>query len=219
MIWYLDNGNINDPHTLFVLVDMSNSLAFSRLAEQGYDPTQIMALEDECIIVNESDNIIGKSSKFECHNRDGIDKGMIHRAFSVFLFNEKNELLLQKRSTKKITFPGLFTNTCCSHPLFSDLESCGIDGVKRAAKRRLMQELGLDISSPEIFQYITRIYYKAFSDSDWGEHEIDYILIAKLDNPELHPNNNEVSCTRYVSQQELVDWIKQYPRGNLDICI
>lgn len=107
-----------------------------------------------------------------------IDKGLLHRAFSVFLFNDKNELLLQQRATEKITFPDMWTNTCCSHPLNiptetgSSLEDA-IDGVKRAAQRKLDHELGIKKEQVpfEKFHFLTRIHYKAPSDGKWGEHE------------------------------------------------
>lgn len=107
-----------------------------------------------------------------------IDKGLLHRAFSVFLFNDKNELLLQQRASEKITFPDMWTNTCCSHPLMipgetgSNLTEC-IEGVKRAAQRKLDHELGIKKEQVPIekFHFLTRIHYKAPSDGKWGEHE------------------------------------------------
>jgi len=107
-----------------------------------------------------------------------IDKGLLHRAFPVFLFNSKNELLLQQRATEKITFPNMWTNTCCSHPLGipgeggSELAEA-VMGVKGAAQRKLTHELGIKaIQVPiEEFKFLTRIHYKAPSDGKWGEHE------------------------------------------------
>lgn len=107
-----------------------------------------------------------------------INKGLLHRAFSVFLFNSKNELLLQQRATEKITFPDMWTNTCCSHPLGIPGET-GVEleesvaGVKRAAQRKLDHELGIKTAQVpfEDFKFLTRIHYKAPSDGKWGEHE------------------------------------------------
>lgn len=107
-----------------------------------------------------------------------IDKGLLHRAFSVFLFNDKNELLLQQRASEKITFPDMWTNTCCSHPLGipgeggSNLPDA-IEGAKRAAQRKLDHELGIKPEQVPIekFKFLTRIHYKAPSDGKWGEHE------------------------------------------------
>jgi len=107
-----------------------------------------------------------------------IDKGLLHRAFSVFLFNSKNELLLQQRATEKITFPDMWTNTCCSHPLGIPGETGdelveSVAGVKRAAQRKLDHELGIKVAQVpfEDFKFLTRIHYKAPSDGKWGEHE------------------------------------------------
>lgn len=107
-----------------------------------------------------------------------IDRGLLHRAFSVFLFDEQNRLLLQQRATEKITFPDMWTNTCCSHPLAVSTETGStlpesIEGVKRAAQRKLEHELGIKIEQVPIdkFRFLARIHYKAPSDGKWGEHE------------------------------------------------
>jgi isopentenyl-diphosphate delta-isomerase len=112
------------------------------------------------------------------HLMTNIDKGLLHRAFSVFLFNDKNELLLQQRATEKITFPDMWTNTCCSHPLSMPSETGSnlpdsIMGVKRAAQRKLDHELGIKKEQVPIenFHFLTRIHYKAPSNGQWGEHE------------------------------------------------
>ena len=105
-------------------------------------------LEEKCIVVNDQDEVIGEASKRECHLNSNIKKGMLHRAFSVFLFSNNEELLLQQRSDAKITFPGRFTNTCCSHPLScpQELEENDFLGVRRAAQRKLHHELGIKAS-------------------------------------------------------------------------
>jgi isopentenyl-diphosphate Delta-isomerase len=107
-----------------------------------------------------------------------IDRGLLHRAFSVFLFDSQNRLLLQQRATEKITFPDMWTNTCCSHPLGipgetgSELAEA-VQGVKRAAQRKLDHELGIKAAQVPLsdFKFLTRIHYKAPSDGKWGEHE------------------------------------------------
>nr|KAF6500390.1 isopentenyl-diphosphate delta isomerase 1 [Molossus molossus] len=81
------------------------------------DKQQVQLLAEMCILIDENDNKIGAETKKNCHLNENIEKGLLHRAFSVFLFNTENKLLLQQRSDAKITFPGCFTNTCCSHPL------------------------------------------------------------------------------------------------------
>lgn len=107
-----------------------------------------------------------------------IDKGLLHRAFSVFLFDSKKRLLLQQRATEKITFPDLWTNTCCSHPLGIPGEtgselSEAVQGVRRAAQRKLGHELGIKPEQVPVdkFDFLTRIHYKAPSDGKWAEHE------------------------------------------------
>ena len=112
------------------------------------DPTQETYLKEECILVDDDDRPIGSASKRRCHLLTNIQNergGMLHRAFSVFLFNRRSELLLQKRSDVKVTFPGFWTNTCCSHPLHVEPEMVESEqlGVRKAAQRKLKHELGI----------------------------------------------------------------------------
>ncbi|KAJ8313539.1 hypothetical protein KUTeg_008100 [Tegillarca granosa] len=131
----------------------------------GSDKVQAKLMEENIILVNDNDRNIGSATKKECHLLENINKGMLHRAFSVFLFNTDEQLLLQQRSDAKITYPGHFTNTCCSHPLCTEkeIEELGQIGIKRAAQRRLNQELGIPVSQTplEKFHYLTRILYRA----------------------------------------------------------
>ncbi|GBL76409.1 Isopentenyl-diphosphate Delta-isomerase 1 [Araneus ventricosus] len=171
-----------------------------------FDPVQVKLLDEMCIAVDENDKVIGPRTKKDCHLMENIKKGLLHRAFSVFLFNSKGELLLQQRSDAKITFPSYFTNTCCSHPLYidSELEEIKALGVKRAAQRRLHIELGVDPDSINAheFLYMTRIKYTAPSDEKWGEKEIDYVLFVQKD-VEINPNPNEVKDCIYLSRENL----------------
>lgn len=165
---------------------------------QGYDEEQIRLMEEVCIVLDVDDVPIGSASKKVCkcfalvlssmrisltrsflgHLMKNIDRGLLHRAFSVFLFDSKNRLLLQQRASEKITFPDTWTNTCCSHPLGvpgetgAELEKA-VQGVRRAAQRKLDQELGIKAAQVPLdkFQFLTRIHYKATSDGKWGEHE------------------------------------------------
>ena len=107
---------------------------------QGYDSEQIGMMEENCILVDNDDNIIGKDSKVNCH----LGEGKLHRAFSVLLFNNSGDLLIQKRAREKITFPSIWANSCCSHPLHIESEIAGIEGAKNAAKRKMEQELGIN---------------------------------------------------------------------------
>ena len=118
------------------------------------------------------------------HLMTNINKGLLHRAFSVFLFDPENHrLLLQQRASEKITFPDMWTNTCCSHPLGipgetgADLDT-SVMGVKRAAQRKLDHELGIKKQQVPLdqFDFLTRIHYLAPSDGTWGEHESESII-------------------------------------------
>ncbi|KAJ9305254.1 hypothetical protein DTO217A2_5305 [Paecilomyces variotii] len=176
---------------------------------EGYDEEQIRLMDEVCIVLDENDKPIGSATKKTCHLMTNINQGLLHRAFSVFLFDSQKRLLLQQRATEKITFPDMWTNTCCSHPLGIPGETgaeldAAILGVKRAAQRKLNQELGIKAEQVPLdkFEFLTRIHYKAPSDGKWGEHEIDYILFIQAD-VDLDVNPNEVRDTTYVSPTEL----------------
>ena len=120
------------------------------------DSTQEKLLAEPLILVDEYDCVTGYETKRDCHLKKNImEYGMLHRAFSVFLFNQQGELLLQQRSNEKITFPGYITNSCCSHPLYdeAELDESKHIGIRRAAKRRLSYELGI----PGICRVLLRI--------------------------------------------------------------
>ncbi|KAJ8663609.1 isopentenyl-diphosphate delta-isomerase [Lichtheimia ornata] len=171
-----------------------------------YDEEQARLMEEMCIVIDENDNRVGADSKKTCHLMENINQGLLHRAFSVFLFDSENRLLLQQRAPEKITFPNMWTNTCCSHPLNtpSELVEENQLGARTAAQRKLEHELGIPPEQVPLdnFEYLTRIHYVAPSDGTWGEHEIDYIFFIKS-NVTLNVNPNEVSNTKYVTQQEL----------------
>ncbi|XP_047611251.1 isopentenyl-diphosphate Delta-isomerase 1 [Phacochoerus africanus] len=184
------------------------------------DAQQVQLLAEMCILIDENDRRIGAETKKNCHLNENIEKGLLHRAFSVFLFNTENKLLLQQRSDAKITFPGCFSNACCSHPLSTpgELEENDAIGVRRAAQRRLKAELGVPMEEvpPEEINYLTRIHYKAQSDGIWGEHEIDYILLVKK-NVTLNPDPNEIKSHCYVSQEELKELLRKAARGEVKV--
>uniref|UniRef100_H2YV55 isopentenyl-diphosphate Delta-isomerase n=1 Tax=Ciona savignyi TaxID=51511 RepID=H2YV55_CIOSA len=182
------------------------------------DKSQVQLLKEECIEVDENDKVLGPKSKLDCHLiRNGPP---LHRAFSLFLFNTKNELLLQKRADSKITFPGYYTNTCCSHPLFNktELNENLSLGVRHAAQRRTKAELGVPFEQLPIddIAYITRIHYKANSNDQWGEHEIDHVLIARKD-VDLDINPNEVSEIRYVSKEGMTEFTQECERTGVPL--
>jgi len=183
--------------------------------------------KDECILVNDRDEIVGHSSKYQAHRFVGEQpSGLLHRAFSVFLFDNDGRLLLQQRAASKITFPNVWTNTCCSHPLHGydptevdgpeQVQDASVPGAKRAAIRKLKHELGIDSLSLRVedFKFLTRLHYCARDDvtwgpeSEWGEHEMDYILLCRASTIEMHPNTEEVQATKYVTLEELEDMMR-----------
>ena len=181
---------------------------------EGLNPTQEALLQEPCILVDENDFAIGQASKRDCHLRHEKSGGgsPLHRAFSLFVFNEKNELLMQQRSKEKITFPGMWTNTCCSHPLAVPEEQVteGGLGAKWAAQRRMLNELGVTKEHCPIAEmtYLTRILYTASSSDQWAEHELDYILVLRTKkNMPIVPNSNEVMNHEYVEKGKLKDFI------------
>jgi isopentenyl-diphosphate delta-isomerase len=182
----------------------------------GYDAEQIRLMDEVCIVLDTSDNPIGSASKKACHLMSNINAGLLHRAFSVFLFDPASKkLLLQQRAAEKITFPNMWTNTCCSHPLAHPAEAgtgdlvSNVEGAKRAAQRKLGHELGIKAEQVpvEAFEFLTRIHYLAPSDGKWGEHEIDYILFIEAQ-VDVEVNENEVQATRWVDAAELRQMFK-----------
>ena len=169
---------------------------------QGYDEAQKEMMNENCIIVDENDKITGQDSKINCH----LGNGKLHRAFSVLIFNSNEKLLIQQRADEKITFPSIWANSCCSHPLYQDGEEEGIEGAKKAATRKLVQELGIkpNVIRTKDLNFITKMHYKARADEKWIEHEVDYIFVIKID-VEINPNPNEIQKTQYVDEKELND--------------
>eukprot|EP00053_Salpingoeca_punica_P003170 m.41557 g.41557 ORF g.41557 m.41557 type:complete len:229 (-) comp12016_c0_seq2:220-906(-) len=186
----------------------------------AYNEEQVVMMDEMCIVVDPDDKPLRAETKKICHLMTNINQGLLHRAFSVFLFNTKGELLLQQRADEKITFPAYFTNTCCSHPLWlkDELEEAGQKGVRVAARRKLFQELGIKPENIELsdFQFMTRIHYLAPSDDVWGEHEVDYILFLQKD-VEVTPNPIEVKSYRYISKDELKAFLAQGEKSDLKI--
>ncbi|KAJ1099819.1 hypothetical protein NDU88_004914 [Pleurodeles waltl] len=201
-------------------VSTKRTAAMPEINTDNLDEQQVQLLREMCILIDENDKKIGADTKKNCHLNANINNGLLHRAFSVFLFNNENKLLLQQRSDAKITFPGCFTNTCCSHPLHNpeELEEHCAIGVRRAAQRRLKAELGIPMEqvTPEELHYLTRIHYKAQSDGIWGEHEIDYILFVKK-NVTLDPDPNEIKSHCYVAKEELQELFEKAKHGEVQI--
>jgi isopentenyl-diphosphate delta-isomerase len=142
--------------------------------------------EEKVILVNEKDEQIGLMPKMEAH-----EKALLHRAFSVFVFNDRNELMIQQRALEKYHSPGLWTNTCCSHQREGE---SNID----AGKRRLQEEMGFSTDLKETTSFI----YKAPFDNGLTEHEYDHILVGNFEGePNLNPE--EVSDWMWISIDDL----------------
>lgn len=169
--------------------------------------------EENLIIVNTDDNILGKMSKSECHSVRNIEAGTIHRAFSILLFNNDNQLLVTQRSVRKITFPMYFGNSCCGHPIQNKLEIDLDDmkGIKHAARRRIYEELGIantDITIDDII-FMKRFIYQSMYNQDLGEYELDYILVIKKD-IDLNPSEDEVNWYGFIDKQNFSEFIGKF---------
>ena len=173
-----------------------------RAALAEANPVQATLMAEAVIRVSEHDEVLGPISKLESHR----GPGSFHRAFSLLLFNSKGEMLLQQRSADKVTFPHVWANACCSHPLHApeEMDEVNAMGVKRAAVRKLEQELGIDPSSVSTndMTFMTKMRYAARMNAEWIEREIDHILVVCAD-VDVHPNPNEVANIMWVSQKEL----------------
>jgi len=151
-------------------------------------------MEEQVILVDEQDNPIGLMPKMEAH-----EKGVLHRAFSVFILNDAGELMLQQRALHKYHSPGLWTNTCCSH------QRNGETNIS-AGKRRLQEEMGFVAELREVTSFI----YKAPFDNGLTEHELDHIMIGKYnDVPNINPE--EVADWKWMSIDAVREDILQHP--------
>ena len=147
---------------------------------------------EKVILVDENDNQVGVMPKLEAHQ-----KGLLHRAFSVFIFNSKYELLLQKRASSKYHSGGLWTNTCCSHPREGE-------EILDAANRRLIEEMGIETSLRKVHDFI----YKAELDNDLIEHEFDHVFYG-IYNEDPIINEDEADDFKWIDMDSLNEDIKQ----------
>ena len=141
---------------------------------------------DQVILVDELDTPIGVMEKMQAHR-----KGVLHRAFSVFIFNDEGEMLIHRRALTKYHSGGLWTNACCSHPREGET-------TEESGHRRLMEEMGFDCDIQEQFSFI----YRATLDNGLIEHELDHVFFGRFNgNPAPHPD--EVCEWKYVNMQAL----------------
>lgn len=154
---------------------------------------------EEVILVDQNDKEIGTEEKIKAHK-----EATLHRAFSIFVFNPKGELLLQKRAKSKYHSAGLWTNTCCSHPRPGE-------PLEEAAHRKLKQEMGFDTELKEMFSFI----YKAEFANGLTEHEFDHVFIGKWDGePTINPE--EVGKWKWVNVQDLQKDMKEHPDNHTE---
>jgi len=148
------------------------------------------------ILVDIDDNQIGKMEKMKAH-----EKALLHRAFSVFIFNSKKEILMQQRALSKYHSAGLWTNTCCSHPVPNE-------NTLHAANRRLMEEMGMKAD----LEYLFKFKYKAPFDNNLTEHEIDHVFIGYSDElPKI--NTEEVNEYKYMTTKQIKNDLKSNPNN------
>jgi isopentenyl-diphosphate delta-isomerase len=150
--------------------------------------------EEQVILVNEKDEPIGLMNKMEAH-----EKAILHRAFSVFILNDNNEVMLQQRAQHKYHSPLLWTNTCCSH------QRAGETNIQ-AGKRRLYEEMGFEVELKELFHFI----YKAPFDNGLTEHELDHVMIG-YSNVEPVINPEEVASWKWMKIEAIKDDMIQNP--------
>lgn len=150
---------------------------------------------DELILVDPEDRVVGYERKDRCH--DG--PGLLHRALSVFVFNQRAEMLLQKRSSQKRLWPLYWSNSCCSHPRRNET-------ISAAAQRRVSQELGLEVEVHECF----RFQYHAMFENVGSENELCYVFVARSDEPTT-TNQHEIAATRFVSLANLEKELQEAP--------
>lgn len=151
---------------------------------------------EHVILVDDQDNPIGTMEKLEAHQ-----KGVLHRAFSILLFNSKGELLLQKRSKTKYHSAGLWTNTCCSHPLPGET-------MADATRRKLKQEMGIDLQTEFAYKFI----YKANLDGNLIEHEYDHVFVGSFEGrPTI--NTEEVEEWKFTEIKPLREDIRKNPQA------
>jgi isopentenyl-diphosphate delta-isomerase len=148
----------------------------------------------EVILVNESDEAIGAMEKMEAHRL-----GVLHRAFSVFIFNSNGHMLLQQRADTKYHSAGLWTNACCSHPAPGE-------ELRSAAERRLQEELGFKADIKPAFDFI----YKASFNNGLTEHEYDHVFVGYYDG-EIRPDQDEVKGWKFVNMDDLAGEMEREP--------
>jgi isopentenyl-diphosphate delta-isomerase len=151
-------------------------------------------MSEMIILVDENDREIGVDEKLKVHK-----EGKLHRAFSIFIFNSKGQMLLQKRARDKYHSAGLWSNACCSHPRAGE-------SLEQAVHRRLKEEMGFDCGLEKVFHFT----YKAEVGNGLIEHEVDHVFIGIYDG-EVYPNPEEAEEFKWVDIDTLRKELKENP--------
>ena len=158
--------------------------------------SDIASHQDELLIlVDSEDNELGFASKAECHSGTGL----LHRAFSVFIFNSSGQVLLQQRSEQKNLWPLYWSNSCCSHPRQGEQ-------IENAAHRRMVEELSFDCE----LHYLYKFFYQESFGKKGSEHELCSVFVGRFDG-EISVNINEIADWKFIDTDELSKSIDQHP--------
>lgn len=153
-------------------------------------------MNEMVILVDENDKEIGTEEKMKTHK-----EGKLHRAFSIFIFNSKGEMLLQKRAKSKYHSGGLWSNACCSHPRPEE-------NLEQSTHRRLKEEMGFDCDLQKAFHFV----YKTSLDNNLTEYEFDHVFIGEYDE-EVKINQNEAEDFKWVSIDTLKEDVEKNPEN------
>lgn len=154
-----------------------------------------MTADSKIVVVDAKDNVIGLEEKIKCH----LGKGILHRAFSVFIFNGKGETLIQQRSGSKMLWPLFWSNACCSHQKPEE-------SAESAGKRRLKEELGFDCPLKFLGKFIYQADYKEIG----SENELCYVMKGQYSG-KADPDPKEVADLKWVGMEQLKDDVKKNP--------
>lgn len=149
---------------------------------------------NKVVLVDENDQPIGEMDKMEAH-----EKGILHRAFSIFILNSKGEMLIHQRANKKYHGGGLWTNACCSHPQWGE-------DIKESAEQRLQFEMGLQCNLKKVFAFV----YHTPVENDLIEHEYDHVLVGYTDLLPI-PNADEVENYQWIERSDLLKKVTDQP--------
>jgi isopentenyl-diphosphate delta-isomerase len=172
------------------------------MAAASPDPQQLSMDLSRVILVDRDDHELGRMDKRTAHRKSPDPH--LHRAFSLFLFDQEGRLLLQQRSQTKITFPLIWANSCCSHPEPDE-------PILAAAARRASFELNVQLDESAQLRDLGSFCYRADYDAEWAEYEVDHVVFGFYNEPMVNFNKDEVQAVKWVTKTELEQWIRTRP--------